>query len=214
MGSAHRHARDRRDRPSSQRRGHRQRRRHDDSRNGGRREERQAGAGFLSADRRLHRENLRRRQDPRQLLQARRPSERARNADLAADRPAVASAVSRRLLQRGPGRHPRSVAEPRNRRRHPGADRCQRGDGHFRPAVQRPDRRGARGLHQRRVRAEPDQGAARRVADGPRRRRHASRGADGRVRGQAVERRGDARRRGVRPRTGQHRDRRDQRPRA
>jgi polyribonucleotide nucleotidyltransferase len=31
------------------------------------------GQDFLPADRRLHREDLRRRQDPRQLLQARRP---------------------------------------------------------------------------------------------------------------------------------------------
>ena len=46
--------------------------------------ERQAGPGLLPADRRLHREDLRRRQDPRQLLQARRPPERARDADLAA----------------------------------------------------------------------------------------------------------------------------------
>jgi polyribonucleotide nucleotidyltransferase len=33
-------------------------------------QERQAGPGLLPADRRLHREDLRRRQDPRQLLQA------------------------------------------------------------------------------------------------------------------------------------------------
>ena len=57
--------------------------------------------------------------------------------------------------------------------RHPGADRRERGAGDLRHPVQRPDRRGARRLHRRPVRAEPDQDAARRVADGPGRRRHA-----------------------------------------
>ena len=91
-------------------------RRHRRPRHRRRQEGRQARPGLLPADRRLHREDLRRRQDPGQLLQARRPPERARDADLAPDRPAAPAALPRRLLQRGAGRHPRAVAEPRGRR--------------------------------------------------------------------------------------------------
>ncbi len=42
----------------------------------------------------------------------------------------------------------------------PALDRRQRRAGHFRHPVQRPDRRRTRGLHQRRVRAEPGQDPA------------------------------------------------------
>ena len=83
----------------------------------------EAGPGLLPADRRLPREDLRRRQDPGQLLQARRPPEREGDADLAPDRPAAAPAVPGGLLQRGAGRRPRAVAEPGDRCRHPGDDR-------------------------------------------------------------------------------------------
>ena len=150
VGPAHRHAGDRRDRPPVRRRRRRQHRGHRRARHRRRQEGRQARPGLLPADRRLHREDLRRRQDPRQLLQARRPPERARDADLAPDRPPAPAAVPRRLLQRSAGRHPRAVAEPRGRGRHRRADRRQRGAGDLRHSVQRPDRRRARRLHQRR----------------------------------------------------------------
>ena len=58
----------------------------------------------------------------------------------------------------------RAVAEPRGVGRHRRADRHQRRAGDLRHPVQRPDRRRARGLHQRRVRAEPGQDAAARLA--------------------------------------------------
>ncbi len=44
----------------------------------------QAGPGFLPADRELPGKGLRRRQDPRRVLQARGPAERGRGAGLAA----------------------------------------------------------------------------------------------------------------------------------
>jgi hypothetical protein len=53
----------------------------------------QARPGFLPADRQLPGKDLRRRQDPRRLFQARRPSERERDADLAPDRPSDPPAV-------------------------------------------------------------------------------------------------------------------------
>ncbi len=70
----------------------------------------QAGPGLLPADRRLHREDLCRGQDSRQLLQARRPPERTRDADQPPDRPADPPAVPRWLLQRSAGRRPRAVS--------------------------------------------------------------------------------------------------------
>ena len=48
---------------------------------------------------------------------------------------------------------------PESRRRHRRRDRRQRRAGDLRHPVQRPDRRRARRLHRRPVRAEPDQGA-------------------------------------------------------
>lgn len=57
-----------------------------------------AGQDFFSADRRLHREDLRRRPHPGRFLQARRQALRKGNADLAPDRPSAASAVPGRLL--------------------------------------------------------------------------------------------------------------------
>ena len=83
----------------------------------------QARPGLLPADRRLHREDLRRRQDPRQLLQARSQAQRTRNADQPPDRPPDPPAVPRRLLQRSARRHPHAVAEPRSRCRHRRHDR-------------------------------------------------------------------------------------------
>ena len=155
VGPAHGHDGNRRDRPPVHRRRAGRHRRHRRAGDRRRAHRSQVGAGLLPADRRLHREDLRRRQDPRQLLQARRPPERAGDADLAPDRPPDPPAVPRRLLQRSPGRHPRAEPEPRGAGRHRRADRHQRRAGDLRHPVQRPDRRRARRLHQRRVRAQP-----------------------------------------------------------
>ena len=56
-----------------------------------------AGRRLPAADRRLPREHLRGRQDPRRLLQARGPAEREGSPDLAHDRPPAAAAVPRGL---------------------------------------------------------------------------------------------------------------------
>jgi polyribonucleotide nucleotidyltransferase len=66
--------------------------------------EAQARPGLLPADRELPGKDLRRRQDPGRLLQARRPSVRKGNADLASDRPSDPPALPRRLQERHPGR--------------------------------------------------------------------------------------------------------------
>ena len=56
----------------------------------------EAGPGFLPADRQLPGKDLRRRQDPRRLLQARGPAVGKGDADLAPDRPADPAALRRR----------------------------------------------------------------------------------------------------------------------
>ena len=141
-----------------------------------------------------------------------RPSE-ARNADLAPDRPSAAPAVPRRLLQRSAGRHPRPVAEPGNRRRHP-----------------RADRRVGAALAVSGIPFNGPIGAARvgyingEYVLNPTQDRRCkesqldlivagteARRADGRIGSRAAERRSDARRRGVRPRAEQDRHRRDPR---
>ena len=115
-----------------------------------------ARPGLLPADRQLRREDLRRRPDPRRLLQARRPADREGDADLAPDRPADPPAVPGRLLQRSAGHRDGAVAEPRDRSGHPRAARRVRRAGAVRHAVQGPDRRRARRLQGRPVPAEPD----------------------------------------------------------
>jgi polyribonucleotide nucleotidyltransferase len=72
------------------------------------------GPGLLPADRRLPGEDLRRRQDPGRLLQARRPSDREGDADLAPDRPPDPPAVPEGFKQRSAGRRHRAVARPEN----------------------------------------------------------------------------------------------------
>ena len=208
VGLPHRHPGNRRDRPPGRRRRDRQHRRHRGAGHRGGLQGRQARPGLLPADGGLHREDLRRRQDSRQLLQARSQAQRARNPDLAPDRPPDPPAVPRRLLQRSARGDPHAVAEPRSRCRHRRHDRHQRRAGDLRHSVRRPDRRRARRLCQRRVRAQPGPDRAQAVRPGPDRRRHRSRRADGRVRSPAAVRRSHARRRGVRPRAGQDRDQR------
>ena len=171
-----------------------QRARHRGLREGG-----QARHRFLSADRQLPGEDLRRRQDSRRLFQARRPSEREGDADLAPHRPADPPAVRRRLQARDPGGHHRAVPRhgerPRHRRHGGGLGRTDA----VGRAVPRPHRRRARRLHRRPVCPQSDD--RRDVEQRPRsrRRRHRRCRHDGGVGGQGAQREADARGRHVRP---------------
>ena len=130
------------------------------------------GRGFLPAHRELPGTLLRRRQDPGRLFQARARADRARDPDLAPDRPPHPSAVRRRLSQRDAGRGAGALPRPGERSRCRGDGRGVRRADHFRPALHGPDRRGARRLHRRRIQAQP---ADRRDAEfqaRTRRRRH------------------------------------------
>ena len=125
-----------------------------------------------AAHRRLPGEVLRGRPHSRRLFQARRPSDREGDAGLAADRSPDPAAVRRRLAQRNPGDRDDLVARPGERSRHPRDGRRLGGADVVGRAVHGPDRRGARRLHQQRIRA---QSAARRDDGEParsRRRRH------------------------------------------
>ena len=129
---------------------------------------------------------LRRRQDPRRLLQARGASVGEGDPHLAPDRPADPAAVRQGLPQRDADHLHRAEPRPGERSGHRGADRLVGGADAVGRAVPRSGRRLPRRLHQRRIRAEP---AARR--DGversrPGRRRHPRRRADGRIRGQGA----------------------------
>ncbi len=196
---SHADARNRRDRPPGRRRRAGEPRRLRRARHVRGRQVGQARPGLLSDDRRLPGEDLRRGQDPRRLLQARRPSVGEGNPHLPPDRPAAAPAVPGRLLQRSADRRHRDVGGPRDRSGHPGDDRRLRRRRAFRHPAGHADRRRARRLRQRPVRAQSDEDRARDVAARPGRRRHRSGRADGRVRGARAARGSDARRRGVRP---------------
>ena len=163
--------------------------------------------GLLSADGRLSGKDLRRGQDPRRLLQARRAPVGKGDADLASHRPSDPAAVPGWLLQRSPGHRDRDVGRSGNRSRHSRDDRRLGGADALRRAVQRPDRRRARRLHRRPVRAEPDQDRAHDLGAQSRRRRHRGRRADGRIRSERAARGSDAGRRRVRPSAAAGRDR-------
>ena len=162
------------------------------------RQERQGRPGLLPADGRLPGKDLRRGQDPRRLLQARRPAVGEGDADLAPHRPPDPAALSGRLLQRGAGHRDGHVGRSGDRSGHPGDDRRVGGADAGRRSVQRPDRRRARRLRRRPVRAESDQDRARDVGSESGRRRHRGGGADGRIGSQRIAGRGDAGRRRVR----------------
>ena len=152
-----------------------------------------------AADRQLPGKILRRRPHSRRLFQARRPSDREGDADLAADRPADPAAVRRRLALRYAGHHHHAVARSRKRSGHRGDGRGLRRADAFGRAVHGPDRRRPRRLHQQRVRAQSADRRDGRERARSRRRRHAGRGADGRIGGQGAHRGDHARRRDVRP---------------
>ena len=85
--------------------------------------------------------------------------------------------------------------ESGSRSRYSGDDRRFRRAVDLRRAVQRPDRCGARRLHQRPVRSVPDPEPAQGFAARPRRRRYRIRRADGRIRSPGTVRGSHARRR-------------------
>ena len=153
----HADARNGRNRPAGQWRRHGEPWRHRRAGYRRRREEAEARPGFLSADRRLPGKDVRRRQDSRWFLQARRAPVGEGDADVAADRPSFATALSRRPLQRRADRRDGDVGRSRDRSGHPGDDRRVRGRVAVRRAIQRSDRRGARRLCGRPVRPEPDE---------------------------------------------------------
>ena len=120
----------------------------------------EAGDRFLPADRQLPGKDLRRRQDPRRLLQARRPADGEGGADLAPHRPSDPPAVRSRLPQRDPGRLHGPEPRPGERSRCRRADRRLGGADHLRHSLHGPDRRRARRLCRRPVRPEPAAGKA------------------------------------------------------
>ena len=133
-----------------------------------------AGPGLPAAHLRLRREDLRRRQDPGGFFKREgRPSEKETLTSRLIDRPI------RPLFPDGFYNEVQVVAQvlscqSRSRSRHPGADRRVGGADALGHSVQRADRRSARRLRQRRVRAQPDRDAAEGEQAQPRGRRHAS----------------------------------------
>ena len=106
VGRPQAHPRDRPHRAPGRRRRARHLWRHHGAVHRGRRQVAEAGHRFLPAHRQLPGEDLRRRQDPRRLLQARRPPDREGGADLAPDRPADPPAVPPGLPPRDAGHLP------------------------------------------------------------------------------------------------------------
>ena len=177
----------------------------------GRRAHGAAGPGLLPADRQLSGEDIRRRQDPRRLLQARGPAGREGDPDLAADRPADPAAVPGRLQERDPGHLHRAGARSAERSRHRRDDRRERRADDLGHSVPGPDRRRPGRLQGRRVPAQSDPSGAARQRARPGGRRHARRGHDGRVGGQGAARGDHARGGAVRPGAVPAGDRRDHR---
>ena len=169
---------------------------------------RQARPGLLPADRRLHREDLRRRQDSRQLLQARRPpSELETLTCRLIDRPI------RPLFPEGFFNEVQVVIHTLSLNPEVEADIAALIATSAALSISGIPFNGPIGAARvGYINGEyvlnPGQTAAQGQPDGPGRGRHRSRRADGRVRSPAAVRRNHARRRGVRPRAGQHRHQR------
>ena len=105
---------------------------------------------FHAAHGRLPGGQLRRRQDPRRLLQARGPAEREGSPDLAHDRPPAAAALPRGLRLRDAGDRAPALGRPGERLRHAGDHRRVGRALHLRHPVRRAGRRRARRLLGRR----------------------------------------------------------------
>ena len=118
------------------------------------------------------REDLRRRQDPRRLHQARRPAERRRDPELPDHRPLHPPALPRGLPERSPGLLLRHLGRPgeRRRRARPRRHVVRAADAAETPFA-RPDRRRPRRPRAGQLGAQPHLPAARVQRHGARRRR-------------------------------------------
>ncbi len=116
-------------------------RRDDDSRHGAGPPGGPRGRRLLPADDRRGREDVRRRQDPRRLFQARGPRDRARHPDRAHDRPPDPAALAEGLPQRGAGHLHDAVGRHGHAARHPVHQRRVGGAAHLAAAVLRAGRR-------------------------------------------------------------------------
>ncbi len=163
------------------------------------RTEARADADFFPLDGRRRGADVRRRQDPGRLLQARGPRQRARHPDRAHDRPPDPAALAEGLQERGAGDLHRAVRRHGDAARHPRDQRRLGGPDGLAAAVPRPDRRGPRRPDRRRAGAQPVAAAARGLVARPDRRRHEGRPDDGRgrrrrgARGDASSRRSTSR---------------------
>ena len=178
-----RHLRDRQARQAGRRRSRRPLRRHDGPRDrpgpdGGARRR-----GLLPAHDRRRGADVRRREDPRRLLQARGAPDRARDPDRAHDRPPDPAALAEGLPQRGAVHRDRALGRHGHLARHPRDQRRLRGADDLADAVPRPDRRRPHRPDRRRARRQPDAAGDGRGDDArPDRRRHEGRPDDGRGR--------------------------------
>ncbi len=140
------------------------------------------GSGLLPAHRRRRGAHVRRREDPRRLLQARRTSHGARHPHGAHDRPPDSAALAEGLQERGAGDLHHPLRRPRRGARHPVHQRRLRGAHDLAAALHGPGRRRAHRHGGRRVRRQPDAAGGAGVDARPRRRRHEGRADDDRGR--------------------------------
>ena len=151
-----RHLRDGQARQAGRRRSRRPLRRHHGPRDRAGPDGRARRRRLLPAHDRRRGADVRRREDPRRLLQARGAPDRARDPDRAHDRPPDPAALAEGLPQRGAvhrhrplGGHGHPARHPRDQRRLGGADDLA-------DAVHRPDRRRPDRADRRRARRRPD----------------------------------------------------------
>ena len=183
IGGQRDHLRDRQARQAGRRRSRRPLRRHDDPRDGRRPDGEPPRCGLLPADDRRRGADVRRREDPRRLFQARRQGVRAGDPDRAHDRPPDPAALAEGLQERGAGHLHRPLRGHGPRPRRPLHQRRLRGARDLAAAVPRPGGRGARRPDRRRARRQPDAAGGRRgLRPRPDRRRHARRADDDRGR--------------------------------
>ncbi|OPZ08648.1 MAG: hypothetical protein BWZ08_01016 [candidate division BRC1 bacterium ADurb.BinA292] len=167
-------------------------------------------ARFLPPDGRLPGEILRRRPDPRRLLQAGKPAGGPGNPPRAHHRPRHPAAVSRKPAQRGDGLHHHSVERQHSPGRDRGAQRHEPGAALVVGAVPDGHRGSARRPRRRRIRPQSDVRATEGERYRPDRGRHAQGDQHGRGGGRIRQRGGHDRRAALRPRS-DHRDHRGHR---
>ena len=195
---SHADHRDRPDGPPRRRRRHRALRRHRRARHG--QPCRPAPRPrLLPAHDRLRGADVRRRQDPRRLHQARVAPVGGRDPRLPPDGPPDPPALPGGLQGRRPVRHHGPLDRPGEQPGRPRDDRRVGRADDQRDPVPGPDRRRPHRAHRRRVRHQPDHAAARGERARPRRLRHARRDHDGRGRREDPARGRDGRGDPVRP---------------